>query len=437
MSLGQTTSAPASAWLDGRAREQVERGVVHDLAVLDEPAVAVVGVLAEAHVRHEHEVGHAGAKRAQAPAGRSRRRRRRPSRRRPSPPGSRRGAPRGCRAPWTRAASATSSSTERRAIPARPGSGSTTPSPGQTNSGIHEARRVEPAFSRTSARSAPVRRKRRRRVTGKVATRKGYASRAPERRPAAVARLDGPNRPSERPGGTVDSRPFDHEHDGTRSAGARATGPYTWDWPATEGALALDWEEPPPPEPSAGRHLMPVPGSGTVPRMASSPAGGLAARAALRERERTKVRRTRQLAALVALAAVALIVLLLTAFSPGGADPIGEAGPAPAQRLLPSGPPQPLVIAAQDTLQIKLPINQGRVTAIGYHASGPDAPSRSSRSARRRTRGSSAGSGSGSSATTARASATTSSRAASARGRAGSTWARRSARTSTRRSTGR
>ena len=170
----------------------------------------------------------------------------------------------------------------------------------------------------------------------------------------------------------MDSRPFDHELDGARpAAGARATGPYTWDWPATEGALALDWEEPPPPEPSAGRHLMPVPGSGTVPRMASSPAGGLAARAALRERERAKVRRTRQLAALVALAAIALIVLLLTAFSPGGADPIGEAGPAPAQRLLPSGPPQPLVIAAQDTLQIKLPINQARVTAIGYHASGP------------------------------------------------------------------
>jgi murein DD-endopeptidase MepM/ murein hydrolase activator NlpD len=65
-----------------------------------------------------------------------------------------------------------------------------------------------------------------------------------------------------------------------------------------------------------------------------------------------------------------LIVLLLTAFGPREATSIGEAGPAPAQRLLPSGPPTPLVIAAHDTLRLQLPINQGRVTAIGYHAAG-------------------------------------------------------------------
>ena len=70
------------------------------------------------------------------------------------------------------------------------------------------------------------------------------------------------------------------------------------------------------------------------------------------------------------VAAVALVVLLLTAFGSGGARAVGEAGPAPAQRLLPSGPPQPQVIASRDTLRIQLPINQARVTAIGYHASG-------------------------------------------------------------------
>ena len=65
MSLGQTTSAPASAWLTAVPREELERRVVHDLAVGDEPAVAVVGVLAQAHVGHEHELGQLGPQRAQ------------------------------------------------------------------------------------------------------------------------------------------------------------------------------------------------------------------------------------------------------------------------------------------------------------------------------------------------------------------------------------
>jgi len=97
---------------------------------------------------------------------------------------------------------------------------------------------------------------------------------------------------------------------------------------------------------------------------------GLAARAALREKERARTRRTRRFAVASALGAVALVVLLLAAFGPGGARTLGEAGPAPAQRLLPSGPPRPQVVATRDTLRLNLPINQGRVTAIGYHASG-------------------------------------------------------------------
>ncbi len=63
-------------------------------------------------------------------------------------------------------------------------------------------------------------------------------------------------------------------------------------------------------------------------------------------------------------------MLLLTAFGSDGPRLATETGPAPAQRLLPSGPPQPQVVATQDSLRLQLPINQRRVTAIGYHAAG-------------------------------------------------------------------
>ena len=48
-------------------------------------------------------------------------------------------------------------------------------------------------------------------------------------------------------------------------------------------------------------------------------------------------------------------------------------GPAPADRLLPAGPPRPQIVAMQDSLRIQLPVNQSRVTAIGYHATGTGA----------------------------------------------------------------
>ena len=106
----------------------------------------------------------------------------------------------------------------------------------------------------------------------------------------------------------------------------------------------------------------------TVPPMAWPQAERLAA-SMLRERERARARRARRVAALVALAAVALVTLLLTAFGANTAQTVG-ARPAPAGRLLPAGPPAPLVIAMRGTLRIDLPIEQNRVTAIGYHASG-------------------------------------------------------------------
>src|SRR5262249_58632739 len=73
---------------------------------------------------------------------------------------------------------------------------------------------------------------------------------------------------------------------------------------------------------------------------------------------------------LVVFAIVALVTLLLTAFGTGKQSAVGQRlGPAPANRLLPSGPPSPQVVALEGALRIQLPIAQSRLTAIGYHAS--------------------------------------------------------------------
>lgn len=113
--------------------------------------------------------------------------------------------------------------------------------------------------------------------------------------------------------------------------------------------------------------------SGTVPRMAWPQAPGLATRVALRDQARLRARRARRIAALLVVAGVCVVTLLLTAFGTGGATLASSTGPAPAERLLPSGPPQPQVVALRDSLRVQLPIAQGRVTAIGYHASGTSA----------------------------------------------------------------
>jgi hypothetical protein len=86
-----------------------------------------------------------------------------------------------------------------------------------------------------------------------------------------------------------------------------------------------------------------------------------------------RARRARRIAALLVVSGVCVVTLLLTAFGTGGARLASSTGPAPAERLLPSGPPQPQVVALRDTLRVQLPIAQGRVTAIGYHASGAGA----------------------------------------------------------------
>ena len=188
---------------------------------------------------------------------------------------------------------------------------------------------------------------------------------------------------------------YDQEHDAPAQRGNVVdlwAADEDWDFP-TYGALALqpDPVEPPEEEPSARKErpfrLKALASFVTVPRMATTEAPGFAARARQRQREeaRAKARRARRTAALVVVACGCLVALLLTAFGRGGETTVTITGPAPASRLLPAGPPRPQIVAMQDSLRIQLPVNQSRVTAIGYHATGTQAPSRSSRSAPRRT----------------------------------------------------
>jgi hypothetical protein len=69
------------------------------------------------------------------------------------------------------------------------------------------------------------------------------------------------------------------------------------------------------------------------------------------------------------VAAVGVVTLLVTAFGPN-AETVARTGPAPADRLLPAGPPDPLIVATRGALRVQLPIEQDRVTAIGYHGGG-------------------------------------------------------------------
>jgi hypothetical protein len=107
------------------------------------------------------------------------------------------------------------------------------------------------------------------------------------------------------------------------------------------------------------------PGEGvSVPAMPAPKAVQQARRA--RRRRAAGHQRLRRVT-LLALACVTVVVtLLLTAFGSASSTPL-PTGPAPAQRLLPTGPPRPQVVAMRDTLRVQMPIAQSRVTAIGYH----------------------------------------------------------------------
>jgi hypothetical protein len=79
--------------------------------------------------------------------------------------------------------------------------------------------------------------------------------------------------------------------------------------------------------------------------------------------------RARRIAALVLASAAVLVTLLLSAFGSGTPARSVSSAPAPAQRLLPMGPPRPQVIAVHGSLQMRVPIAQQRITAVGYHGS--------------------------------------------------------------------
>jgi murein DD-endopeptidase MepM/ murein hydrolase activator NlpD len=115
--------------------------------------------------------------------------------------------------------------------------------------------------------------------------------------------------------------------------------------------------------------------SARLPRMATTeaPRLGVQTRRRRREEARANARRARRTAALVIVACGCLVALLLIAFGAAGRPAVTITGPAPADRLLPAGPPRPQIVAMQDSLRIQLPINQSRVTAIGYHAVGTGA----------------------------------------------------------------
>jgi hypothetical protein len=87
-----------------------------------------------------------------------------------------------------------------------------------------------------------------------------------------------------------------------------------------------------------------------------------------RRRRAAGQHRKRRIAVLLVASAAVVVTLLLTAFGSGTPARQVSTAPAPAQRLLPTGPPQPQVIAVHNSLQIRVPVAQQRITAVGYHA---------------------------------------------------------------------
>ncbi|MFN8186580.1 MAG: hypothetical protein U0R69_05840 [Gaiellales bacterium] len=107
--------------------------------------------------------------------------------------------------------------------------------------------------------------------------------------------------------------------------------------------------------------------------MARPQAPGFAARAELRARSterRARARRLHVLWVAIVAAAVAVSVAVLAFDSAETTEPVPVAD---ASRLLPAGPPTPQVVALHSDLRVYLPVNQPRVTAIGYFAAGQGA----------------------------------------------------------------
>jgi hypothetical protein len=86
-----------------------------------------------------------------------------------------------------------------------------------------------------------------------------------------------------------------------------------------------------------------------------------------RRRRAAGQHRVRRVGALVLASTAVLVTLLLTAFGSGTPARTVSSAPLPAQRLLPTGPPRPQVVAVHRSLRIRVPVSQNRITAVGYH----------------------------------------------------------------------
>ena len=102
---------------------------------------------------------------------------------------------------------------------------------------------------------------------------------------------------------------------------------------------------------------------------APSQEAAAARRARRRPRKRAAPHRLRRLAVLVVTVGGLLGTLIVTAFGEGSPEMIPQTLPPPASRLLPGGPPTPMTVALRGSLRVQIPIQQTRVTAIGYHSS--------------------------------------------------------------------
>jgi hypothetical protein len=141
---------------------------------------------------------------------------------------------------------------------------------------------------------------------------------------------------------------------------------------AEDGALALDrpdaWDDPRAkslhPHATVTR-LKPRRKSGTVPAMSPPQASGRAV--PHRSRRQQIDARRRRLAVLTAATIVVVLTVLVTAFGGRGGSAAAPAlPPSGASHLLQAGPPKAQVISQLGKLNLLLPVNQARVTAIGY-----------------------------------------------------------------------
>ena len=147
--------------------------------------------------------------------------------------------------------------------------------------------------------------------------------------------------------------------------------PPAWDWNfAEDGNLALARDE----QPAELALESPVAVSPAVkPKRERVSVRAMPSRRAVVQARRARRRRAagqhraRRIAALVLVSAAVGVTLLLSAFDWGTAERVSTA-PAPAQRLLPTGPPRPQVVAVHNSLQLRVPVAQQRITAVGYHA---------------------------------------------------------------------